>query len=92
MAYDDKTDLTLRDMLAMDRTLLANERTLLAYIRTAVAFVAGGIGMTQLLPHAWALWVGWASVATGVMVGGIGIYRFVRISHRIRQESALTKG
>ena len=29
-----KSDLILRDQLAIDRTLLANERTVLAYIRT----------------------------------------------------------
>jgi putative membrane protein len=35
---------TLRDALAVERTVLANERTVLAYLRTGIALLIGGLG------------------------------------------------
>ena len=43
-------ELTIRDLLALDRTVLANERTFLSYVRTAVVFGGSGITILKLFP------------------------------------------
>jgi len=43
-----KSDLSVRDVLALQRTKLANERTFLAYFRTAVVFLSSGFAIFQI--------------------------------------------
>ncbi len=71
-------DMTLRDHLAIDRTVLANERTALAYGRTALALlIVGGTCFhffeSTLMRGAGVLFVGGA-----IAVAAIGSVRFVR--------------
>ena len=75
--------LTLRDRLALDRTVLANERTLLAYLRTALALLAGGVTLLHFVDTDWALVAGWISVPLAVVVGVAGVWRFVRVQRRL---------
>ncbi|CEH34310.1 DUF202 domain-containing protein [Romboutsia lituseburensis] len=42
-------DMTLRDYLAIDRTILANERTHLSYTRTVVSFLVAALTLYKLL-------------------------------------------
>ncbi|TNE91083.1 MAG: DUF202 domain-containing protein [Deltaproteobacteria bacterium] len=78
--------LILRDVLALDRTSLANERTLLAYIRTAVGLVAGGFGLTQIMPDTWAFLTGWGTVLVGLLTASAGIARFIVVRRHIMKE------
>ena len=77
-------DLTLRDQLALDRTVLANERTLLAYVRTALAVLAGGVALLHLIDEAWAVALGVAALPTSVLVLAYGSWRFVRVRRRLQ--------
>ena len=43
----DKTNINMRDNLAVDRTVLANERTILAYIRTSLTLVVVGLSILK---------------------------------------------
>lgn len=43
-----QSSLTLRDYLALERTMVANTRTLLSYIRTAIGVLVAGIGMLKI--------------------------------------------
>jgi putative membrane protein len=75
----DSQALTLRDELAIDRTLLANERTLLAYLRSGVALVIAGITILHF-PRTGRFWaVGLASLPVGVAAGVIGLVRYRRM-------------
>ncbi len=78
-------DLTLRDQLALDRTVLANERTLLAYLRTALALVAGGVTLLHFVDTGWAILVGWTAIPLAVVVTAAGVARYVRVRRRLRQ-------
>lgn len=40
--------LSLRDYLALERTMAANTRTLLSYIRTALSVLIAGLGMLEV--------------------------------------------
>ena len=40
-------DLTLRDLLAVDRTVVANERTMLGFIRTSLALMLTGASLVK---------------------------------------------
>jgi putative membrane protein len=82
-------DLTLRDELAVDRTLLANERTLLAYLRTAMALLIAGATMIHFATEGWFIAVGLACLPAGLGCGTVGLVRFFRIQQSI--ESALRK-
>ena len=86
-AYDafSDDDLTLRDRLALDRTMLANERTLLAYLRTALALLAGSVALLQFAEAAWTVWLGWAALPLAVFVTVIGLARFWRVQKRLRR-------
>jgi len=71
-------DLTLSDLLAIDRTILANERTALAYGRTFLAMVIIGGSLIKFF-DTWIMWVlGAAFLAGSVVLIGNGWRRFRR--------------
>jgi len=78
-------DLTLRDQLALDRTVLANERTLLAYFRTALALLAGGVTLLHFVDATWAVVLGGAALPLAAVVTAAGVARYLRVRHRLRQ-------
>jgi putative membrane protein len=75
----------LRDLLAVDRTVLANERTLLAYLRTMLAFLAAGVTLIQFLDSWWATAMGWLSLATGVLLFAVGLWRYRRVQRHLKE-------
>jgi len=77
------SDLTLRDELAIDRTLLANERTLLAYVRTALALIIVGLTFLHFVPSGFLRIVGMAAIPAGILAGAIGTIRYRRINRAI---------
>ena len=79
-----EADLTLRDQLALDRTVLANERTLLAYVRTALALMAGGLTLLHFVDTTWAAVLGGGALPLSVVVGVYGAWRFARTRRRLR--------
>ena len=80
--------LTLRDRLALDRTVLANERTLLAYLRTALALLAGGVALLQFVDAAWAVVMGGSALPLAALVTVVGVARFSRVRRRLRRVAA----
>ena len=68
--------LTLRDKLAMDRTLLANERTFLAYLRTFIGLIGTGFALWKLIDIFWARAVSVLLLAAAPVVLVVGIYRY----------------
>ena len=82
------SDLTLRDQLALDRTVLANERTLLAYLRTALALLAGGVTLLYIVDEAWAVALGGAALPLSAVVTAAGAARFARVRRRLRRVGA----
>lgn len=79
-------DLTLRDLLARDRTVLANERTLLAYVRTGFGMLAGGVTLIKLFPEDRGLWVvGLGLLLVGTLVTLVGVWRFAVVNARMRR-------
>jgi putative membrane protein len=76
-------DLILRDELAIDRTSLANERTLLAYLRSAVSLVIAGMTIMHFSSVGWFWAVGLACLPLGVIVGVIGVARYVTMRRSI---------
>jgi len=81
-----EADLTLRDELAIDRTLLANERTLLAYLRSGMALIISGITILNFSPTDWFWGIGLACEPLGVAAMFIGIRRFRTMQASIRTE------
>lgn len=75
----EKLDTPIRDRLARQRTELANERTLLSYIRTALGFFIVGIPAVWWLEMPGIQLLGVVSLVTGVVIFGIGIWRFLTI-------------
>ncbi len=73
-----KSDLILRDQLAMDRTILANERTLLAYLRTALAFLVTGVGLIKFFQDLWIEILGVFSFLFSLITIVVGICRYRR--------------
>jgi putative membrane protein len=68
---------SLRDALAVRRTILANERTLLAYIRTGLAVFIVGVSFLHLLATSEAHLLGWAMIVIGLAVCVGGLLRFL---------------
>jgi len=75
--------LTLRDELAIDRTLLANERTLMAYLRSGVALIIAGVSIIHFSNGGWFWGVGMACLPTGIIAAFIGVARFRKMSRSI---------
>ena len=76
-------DLTLRDVLAVDRTVVANERTLLGYARTTLALLAAGGSLLHFFDDTWTTVAGW------VLVAGAGPMWFIGLRHYVRRRSHL---
>jgi putative membrane protein len=69
--------LTLRDVLAIERTKLANHRTLLAYIRTSMTFFAGAAALIEFFDQNKKLELtAYTSIALGVIFLSIGVYNY----------------
>lgn len=77
----DTRGLTLRDELAIDRTLLANERTLMAYLRSGVALLIAGVTIIHFAKEGWFWAVGLACLPIGIVTGIVGVARY-RKMHR----------
>jgi putative membrane protein len=74
-------DLTLRDLLAVDRTVVANERTLLGFIRTSLALLLTGASLIKFSDSEILNTAGWA-------VGGISIPLFLSGAIHFRRRRA----
>ena len=74
---------SVRDHLALDRTLLANERTLLAYARTALALAGAGAVVIRFFEGLEALLGGWGLIVLGIGVAVLGVWRFLRMQAHI---------
>jgi putative membrane protein len=78
---------SIRDHLAVDRTVLANERTLLAYVRTSLGLLAVGLGILHFSSSVWVeVLLGWTFVVLAVANFGFGLFRFERMRNRITAE------
>jgi len=78
-----KTDLILREHLAVERTRLANETTLLAYIRTGLYFVVAGSTLGQIVNTLFWSLAGTPLIIIGIIIMMAGFYRFTRIKKSI---------
>ncbi|MEW6722889.1 MAG: DUF202 domain-containing protein [Candidatus Micrarchaeota archaeon] len=77
MAYDNnhKSELILRDELAIERTKLAEERTYLAYIRTGMSLLLGGLFFVGYFPHESVFsYAGYTTVAVSLAFLAYGFY------------------
>jgi putative membrane protein len=79
----EKRDLSLRDELAVGRTMLANERTLLAYLRSAVALLIAGVSIIHFSRGGWFWAFGIACLPIGIITGIIGALRYRQMSRSI---------
>ena len=77
-----------RPRLAYDRTILANERTFAAWVRTGLAVAAVGVAVAHLIPmshdRALHLLIAGLFVALGIVVIGLGAWRFARVYRDLR--------
>ena len=70
--------LTLRDLLAVDRTVAANERTLLGFVRTSLAFFITGVSLVKFFDDEALAVAGWAIGSMTVPTAVIGLWRYWR--------------
>lgn len=69
-------DFTLRDFLAIDRTVLANERTFLAYVNSGLALVITGVTFAKFFNVPALSIAGGISVIAGLLVILLGAKGF----------------
>jgi len=79
-----KSDLILRDELAIDRTVLANERTLLAYVRLAITLIIAGVSIVHFAMEKWFETIGILCVPIGIVVGVYGWHRYQKMAEEIQ--------
>lgn len=73
----DIRDLTLRDVLAADRTIMANERTFLGYVRTTLALLAAGGSLLHFVSALWATVVGLFLLVAALPVMAVGLHHYL---------------
>ena len=82
----DEQELSLRDFLALDRTILASERTVLAYVRTALMLIVSAISLIKLFPlNFLAQTAGIALVPLAALVTLIGFQRYLLLSRSLKK-------
>ena len=74
-----KSDMILRDFLAIDRTVLANQNTFLAYLRTALTLFVAGLTFVRFFDHSVVEIIGWIFVPLGVGTFAVGLLRYNRL-------------
>lgn len=79
----EKSDLSLTDKLAIDRTNLANERTFLAYFRTFIVFLSSGFAIINLDILTEIRWVGFMLISIAPLLFLIGLMRFLYVKKGI---------
>ncbi|MCP4157410.1 MAG: DUF202 domain-containing protein [bacterium] len=77
-------ELSLRDKLAIARTILANERTLLAYFRTSLAIFITGVSLIKFFDSLTLAVIGWFFIPVGISVVFVGIKRHKEMSKQFR--------
>ncbi len=81
--------MTVRDYLAVERTILAYERTLLAYVRTALALLAGGISLIGFFDAGAIKIAGGIVVSLGMATLALGFISYRKkktLIHRVENE------
>ncbi len=71
-------DLTLRDLLAVDRTVAANERTLLGFIRTSLALMLTGASLIKFSDSSALNIAGWVVGGSAIPLLMAGAYHYLR--------------
>ena len=80
----EKQNLEIRDILAIDRTKLANERTFLAYLRTAMALVLAGLTFLKVFGQdAFYIMLAIVFICVGLGVVAFGYYRFAKKKRKV---------
>jgi putative membrane protein len=80
----EKTDLILRDELAIDRTILSNERTLLSYVRASLTLVIVGLTFLHFIEKGFLRIAGIIFIPLGILMALYGYYRFMRMKRLIQ--------
>ena len=80
-----KLKLTLRDIVALERTKLANERTFLAYFRTFIVFLSSGFAILKLEFLQEIKDLGYVFILIAPILLIIGISRFFYVKRHIRK-------
>ena len=80
----EKSDLILRDELAIDRTILSNERTLLAYVRASLTLVIVGLTFLHFIETGFLRIAGIIFIPLGIFTGLYGYHRFARMKRMIQ--------
>jgi putative membrane protein len=78
-----KSDLILRDHLAIDRTRLANENTFLAYTRTALTILISGVSLIKFFDGFIIQLLGWILIAVGIFTVILGGFRYKKLRKSI---------
>jgi putative membrane protein len=79
-----KSQLILRDELAIDRTLLANETTLLAYMRLSISLTIAGVSIVHFAMEEWFRTIGILCIPLGIGAGIVGWWRYNKMEKEIR--------
>ena len=80
----EKSDLILRDELAIDRTILSNERTLLAYVRASLTLVIVGLTFLHFIEKGSLRIAGMIFIPLGILTGLYGWLRFLGMKRMIQ--------
>ena len=78
-----KSNLSLTDDLAIDRTRLANERTFLAYFRTFIVILSSGLAILKMDLFEQIKNLGYFFLIISPILLIIGISRFYYVKRRI---------
>jgi|APDOM4702015191_1054821.scaffolds.fasta_scaffold08576_4 putative membrane protein len=79
-------ELSLTDVLAVERTHLAIERTFLSYFRTAVVFASAGFTILKVTSlHTQIMELGIILLAMSPIILFVGIWRFVIAYKKVKQ-------
>ncbi len=78
-----RTDLSLRDHLAIDRTRLANQRTLLAMLRTGLYLILMSLTVWSLNIFEDIRWISGTVLLAGIVTGILGLQLWNKQRKRI---------
>lgn len=81
----DKSEMILRDHLAMDRTKLANYRTMLAFVRTSLYLVVSGLAVMNVDVLEGISFLGWVLIGSSLLTLSAGFWNYFHFRAKMKR-------
>ncbi len=83
--FYEEENLTLLELLSIDRTILANERTFFAYIRASLSMALAGLTFITFIEHKIFITIGYTFIPLSFLIIILAARRYMLVNDDLRK-------